>query len=124
MKNLILGMALVCFPALGTVEDAHAGLLARHVYVADQDQYGLADKWAMSLIGDCEDFALFSYFYLSGKGYAPEFWLVRTAAGEMHAAIVVDGYVFDNLGLVLQDQSDYKFIVQVQRDALRRALKK
>ena len=107
------------------IEYIHAELLARHTYVSDQDQYGVNDKWIMSLTGDCEDFSLFSYFYLVGKGYEPVFWLVRTETDEMHTVLVVDGYEFDSRHkLRLRKNSDYKYIAEMKRDALRRAIRK
>lgn len=124
MKNLILGFTLFCSPVFAAIENISADLMTRHTYVSDQDQYGVGDKWVMSLVGDCEDFALFSYFYLIGKGYDPQFWLVRTESGEMHAALTVDGYVFDNFGLSVFSSSNYKFIVEVKKDSLIRVIKK
>lgn len=117
-------LLMACTP-VQPIEYIHAELLARHTYVSDQDQYGVDDKWIMSLTGDCEDFSLFSYFYLVGKGYEPQFWLVRTEADEMHTVLVVDGYEFDNRRkLRLRKNSDYKYIVEMERDALRRAIRK
>jgi len=128
MKNIIFAVTALILTActpVNTVEYIHAELLARHTYVTDQDQYGVNDKWVMSLRGDCEDFALFSYFYLVGKGYQPQFWLVRTETDELHAVLVVDGYEFDNRRkLRLLKNSDYKYIVEVKGDALRRAIRK
>lgn len=127
MKNIIFAVTALILTActpVNAIEYIHAELLARHTYITDQDQYGVNDKWVMSLTGDCEDFALFSYFLLVGKGYEPQFWLVRTEADEMHVALIVDDYVFDNRGLVKLNQSRYKFIVEVKRDALRRAVSK
>lgn len=127
MKNIIFAVTALILTActpVNAVEYIHAELLARHTYVSDQDQYGVNDKWVMSLRGDCEDFALFSYFYLVGKGYQPQFWLVRTESDEMHVALIVDEYVFDNRALVKLNQSRYKFIVEMKGDALRRAIRK
>ena len=128
MKNIIFAVTALILTActpVNAVEYIHAELLARHTYITDQDQYGVNDKWVMSLRGDCEDFALFSYFLLVGKGYQPQFWLVRTEADEMHTVLVVDGYEFDNRRkLRLRKNSDYKYIVEMERDALRRAIRK
>jgi predicted transglutaminase-like cysteine proteinase len=89
------------------------------------EQYGVNDKWVMSLKGDCEDFSLFSYFYLVGKGYSPQFWIVRTEKGELHTVLIVDGYEFDNRRrLRLRKTSDYRYIVEVKRGNLRRAISK
>ena len=124
LTALSLLLLVVCTP-VQSIEYIHAELLARHTYVSDQDQYGVNDKWIMSLTGDCEDFSLFSYFYLVGKGYEPVFWLVRTETDEMHTVLVVDGYEFDNRRkLRLLKNSDYKYIVEMKRDALRRAIRK
>ena len=124
LTALALLLLMACTP-VQSIEYIHAELLARHTYVSDQDQYGVNDKWIMSLTGDCEDFSLFSYFYLVGKGYQPQFWLVRTETDEMHTVLVVDGYEFDNRRkLRLLKNSDYKYIVEMKRDALRRAIRK
>lgn len=124
LTALSLLLLVACTP-VQSIEYIHAELLARHTYISDQDQYGVNDKWVMSLTGDCEDFSAFSYFYLVGKGYEPEFWLVRTETDEMHTVLVVDGYEFDNRRkLRLRKTSDYKYIVQMERDALRRAIRK
>ena len=124
LTALALLLLMACTP-VQSIEYIHAELLARHTYVSDQDQYGVNDKWIMSLTGDCEDFSLFSYFYLVGKGYEPVFWLVRTETDEMHTVLVVDGYEFDNRRkLRLLKNSDYKYIVEMKRDALRRAIRK
>lgn len=117
-----MAYALELMLALSAVELAglHSQLLSKHVYVADRQQYGVEDYWKRSLVGDCEDFALYAYFELSSRGYKPEFWLVRAETGEMHATIAVAGFVFDNLKMQKLKSSSYKFIAKVDETALRR----
>lgn len=119
---LWLGVSLIT----GNVKklpEIHSHLMSRHTYITDTEQYGVADKWRMSLTGDCEDFAVFSYFYLIGKGYTPQFWLVRTKLGDMHAVLLINDYVFDNIKLNRLDESDYTLIVEMSADAVRKAIK-
>jgi predicted transglutaminase-like cysteine proteinase len=117
-------VSLAACTSVRPVEYVHAELMARHTYISDQEQYGANDKWVMSLTGDCEDFSLFSYFYLVAKGYSPEFWIVRTEKGELHTVLIVDGYEFDNRRrLRLRKNSNYKYILEVKRDNLRRAIR-
>jgi predicted transglutaminase-like cysteine proteinase len=81
-----------------------------HVYISDQEQYGVNDKWVVSLKGDCEDYALFIQSVIGGN-----LAFVRTKNGIMHTVLVKGDYVFDNLSPVVYLRGDvqYKMVAEV-----------
>ncbi|AHK11835.1 transglutaminase Cys peptidase [Shewanella sp. phage 3/49] len=74
-----------------------------HHYVSDQEQYGQLDKWAASLTGDCEDYALWVRMVVGG-----DLVIVRTQSNELHMVLKVNDYVFDNLSKDVYKFADMK----------------
>lgn len=74
------------------LQQRHSEALSRHVYIADQEQYGREDVWRSSLRGDCEDYALWMRERVGGQ-----LLYVRTQDGRAHIVLDVDGLVVDNL---------------------------
>jgi predicted transglutaminase-like cysteine proteinase len=61
------------------------------------EQYGVIDYWKRSLVGDCEDFALWVQYELSEKGIASVLTRAITEDGVNHMVVIVDGlWVLDN----------------------------
>jgi len=103
MSKILLALTLIVLTScsvnnnwpqtrLEQLQYLHTVSLSHHVYITDMDQYGVEDKWVTSLIGDCEDYALYIQRVL-GKG---EKLVVKTIEGEAHMVLLVDGYVIDN----------------------------
>jgi predicted transglutaminase-like cysteine proteinase len=63
-----------------------------HVYISDIDQYGVNDKWVVSLKGDCEDYALWIQKVIGGR----LLWVFIEDTKEYHMVLEKDGYIFDN----------------------------
>lgn len=92
MKLLIALLALLTLSACSslTVEQQHMIAKRNHHYISDQQQYGADEVWTASLVGDCEDFALWMKQRVGG-----ELVYVRTKQGEPHIVLVVDAVVVD-----------------------------
>jgi predicted transglutaminase-like cysteine proteinase len=60
------------------------------------EQYGENDKWVKSLIGDCEDYALYAQDVLYRQGIKADMWIVITETNEFHVVLVVGDSVIDN----------------------------
>ena len=90
------------------LNDAHKG----HTYVTDSEQYGLPDYWEASLVGDCEDFALWCRDRLKEKGIESNLVYCKTETGGHHLVLSVDGYILDNRSLWVRSRNDvpYKWI--------------
>lgn len=87
---------------------AHAG----HVYVTDQQKYGVPEHWRPGLIGDCEDFALWCRAQLAAKGIASNLVYCLTETGEEHLVCSTDdGWVLDNRyrWVMRRDDLDYQW---------------
>lgn len=106
-------LASVVFSALSSLH--HAGM-NEHVYITDQAQYGVADKWTPSLVGDCEDYALWAQRELRKQSLIADVWIVITETKEQHAVAVIDGYVLDIRSRKVLKRSDlnYKWIAPVE----------
>lgn len=92
--------------ALQAVLDrAHAG----HTYVADAAQYQRPEHWAVSLVGDCEDFALWCRQQLAAQGIAADLVLCRVETGEGHLVCAVGGYILDNRHTWVQRRDDLPY---------------
>lgn len=94
---------------LQTVLDrAHTG----HTYVQDPAQYQRPEHWTVSLVGDCEDFALWCRKELALQGIASDLVYCLTEQGEGHLVLSVDGYILDNRHrwVMRRDDLDYRWI--------------
>jgi len=90
-----------CYALLQDVlSEAHRG----HKYVTDYAQYGVEEYWTPSLVGDCEDFALWVKAELEKRGIAADLVVALTEDGEGHAVIHVGGWILDNR---------YKYVVSI-----------
>lgn len=74
------------------LDEAHAS----HVYVADEDKYGVPEHWEVDLEGDCEDFALAVRAELADIGIPSDLVLCQTENGIGHLVVSVDGWILDN----------------------------
>lgn len=83
---------LLCGCSPAAVEQQHAIAMQRHLYVTDQTQYGKEEVWTPSLVGDCEDYALWMRERVGGN-----IILVRTKDGVAHVVLDVSGKIVDNL---------------------------
>lgn len=112
MLELIFAAALANSFPLDVVQAHHTEALSNHVYVTDEKNYGVKDKWVPSLKGDCEDYAL----YMKNELGAGELLIVRTVDGELHAVLDVDGYVVDNMNrnVYKLEDMEHKFIARVK----------
>lgn len=103
------------------ISKLHRAALSQHIYISDMDQYGVVDKWVPSLVGDCEDYAMYMQIKLREHGYASDLWITRTEQNELHVVLVVvvlgTNYVVDNRFAVVypQDFSGYQWIVAVKK---------
>ena len=99
-----------------TLASLHSEAMSQHVYITDQEQYGVSDKWIPSLIGDCEDYALWVQQELRKSGTNVDIWIVRTEKGESHAVAVVGDLVLDIRSdkVVRRDRLSYKWIAPVE----------
>lgn len=106
-------LATITFAALSNL---HGNAMSQHVYVTDQAQYGVAEKWTPSLTGDCEDYALWMQRELRQQGVRADLWIVRTETNEQHAVAVVDDLVIDirSKRVVRKDRLPYKWIAPVK----------
>lgn len=97
------------------IEATHIDMHQQHVYISDQDQYGVPDKWVANLRGDCEDYALYMRHLLLSNGVDSAIWIVRTELNEMHTVLVVGDKVIDNRYTTVKHKSElnYKWIVHV-----------
>ncbi len=86
-----------------------------HHYRSDQQQYRQADYWQASLIGDCEDYALWLQQKLLLLAVPSELvWVWRQGQSHM-VLLVADHYVMDNLQPQVLLLSDAKAQHQYQR---------
>lgn len=81
---------------LSTLQAVLDNAQADHVYVSDQALHGVAERWGVGLLGDCEDFALWCRAALQARGIASDLVLCRTERGEGHLVCSVEGYILDN----------------------------
>lgn len=87
------------------LDRAHAG----HRYIRDSEQYGLPEFWTASLVGDCEDFALWCRDQLAAEDIQADLVLCLTETGEGHLVCSVDGWVLDNRHRWLQRRDDLRY---------------
>jgi len=82
----------------------------QHEYRYDRDQYGQREYWTASLIGDCEDFALWCRDALAQQGVAADLVLcgVDNPAGD-HLVVHVDGLILDNRHRWVMRQDDLPY---------------
>lgn len=83
--------------SLKLLQTLHNIALKRHQYVSDQQQYLRQDHWEASLLGDCEDYALWLQQKLSLLAISSELvWVWQQ--NQSHMVLLVDDYyVIDNL---------------------------
>lgn len=74
------------------LDRAHRG----HRYVSDTISRGVLEHWDISLVGDCEDFALWCRQELKKKGIDSDLVLCKTERGEWHLVCSVNGWILDN----------------------------
>lgn len=83
----------------------------RHRYVDEQKG---VDIWKPSLIGDCDDYAMFIHFELAKRGIDSRLVISYIKSeGFHHLSTEVDGWVFDNRFRRLKrrdDLADYEWI--------------
>ena len=91
-----------------TLDQAHKS----HRYIADSVQHGVTDQWNISLVGDCEDFALWCKAALKEHGIASDLVLCKTSDGEGHLVCSVENYILDNRHkfVMLKQDLNYKWI--------------
>jgi len=82
------------------VDQRHAIAMKNHLYASDQMQYGMEEVWTPSLVGDCEDYALWMRERVGGN-----IILVRTKEGVAHVVLDVDGKIVDNLSFKVYPRS-------------------
>lgn len=106
----------MCSASIQEVKALHRAALSNHVYVTDMEQYGVNEKWVPSLVGDCEDYALWIQQALKQKGIIGDLWIVRTETDELHVVVVVGGMVVDNRYRQVKRKQDlpYKWIGSVE----------
>lgn len=99
MRSLILMLLLLPMAATASMRDLdrlHRQAMSQHTYITDLEQYGVPEKWVASLVGDCEDYALYMQALLRQHGYQADLWVVRTETNELHVVAMVDDIVIDN----------------------------
>ncbi len=91
------GAAVAPKASLKLLQTLHNIALKRHHYVSDQQQYLRQDHWEASLLGDCEDYALWLQQKLSLLAISSELvWVWQQ--NQSHMVLLVDDYyVIDNL---------------------------
>ncbi|MNE56540.1 hypothetical protein D3C80_1514520 [compost metagenome] len=99
---------------------AHRG----HRYITDRELHGVAEHWDVTLVGDCDSFALFCRQALKARGIASDLVLCLTETDEGHLVCSVDGYILDNRYRWVQsrDSLDYTWISLGQPDGTWRAI--
>ena len=99
------------------IQQAHRLSLRRHRYITDIDQYGKIDVWTPSLVGDCEDYALFMKKNLGG-----ELLYVVTNEGVPHVVLDVDGIIIDSLYANVYQIKDieHKILFRIDDEMLKR----
>lgn len=90
-----------CSPA--TLEQQHAAAMRHHVYITDQEQYGVEEYWTPSLTGDCEDYALWMRERVGGN-----LLYVSTEQGQAHIVLDVGGKIIDSLSRKVYPRSEMK----------------
>jgi predicted transglutaminase-like cysteine proteinase len=80
---------------LETLREVHQAALDGHRYRSDIDQHGRPEHWHGSLIGDCEDFALWCRDKLKEQGIESDLVYCKTEAGEGHMVCAVGGWILD-----------------------------
>ena len=90
------------------LDTAHRG----HIYVLDRDQHKRPEHWQLSLVGDCEDFALWCRQELKKQGVSSDLVLCLVETGEGHLVCSVEGWVLDNRHRWVQRRDDlpYKWL--------------
>jgi predicted transglutaminase-like cysteine proteinase len=125
-------MLLTACAAAPTLQQAHTAALRHHVYVTDQAQYGIPNKWVSSLRGDCEDYALYMRERVGGV-----MLYVRAYTGEAHIVLLVngvfdkngkpiEGQVVDNMSKVVYplSQMKHKYVYTIKESEIERWLKR
>ena len=80
-----------------TLQDVLSTAHRDHVYVSDQEKYGLREHWTVNLTGDCEDFALWIRNTLRDSyGIQSDLVFCLTENGVGHLVVSVDGWILDN----------------------------
>jgi predicted transglutaminase-like cysteine proteinase len=127
LKLVLAALAFLSLTACSTLSDQakvgniHKNYIGQHQYVKDNTQYGVSEKWTPSLVGDCEDYALFIYKKAKKLGVSTSVWIVRTETNEPHVVVVVgDKYVVDNRFNYVVAKADvqYKWIIAVPQATL------
>lgn len=97
---------------LQKVRKVHSRALHGHRYVDDIKQYGEVEYWEISLVGDCEDFALWCRQELKKEGIDSDLILCLTEDGGGHLVCSVEGWILDNrrLQVVKRDSLKYTWI--------------
>ncbi|MET3998822.1 transglutaminase-like cysteine peptidase [Marinobacterium sp. MBR-109] len=90
------------------LDDAHN----QHEYHYDHDRYGISEYWTVDLVGDCEDFALWSRDQLEQQGIHPDLVFCRVETGGGHLVLHVDGWILDNRHkwVMRQDDLPYEWV--------------
>ena len=95
------------------IQDALQAVLDRahqgHRYVTDREQYRRPEHWTIGLVGDCEDFALWSRQELAALDIEADLVLCVTETGEGHLVCAVGGWVLDNRYRWLQRRDDLPY---------------
>lgn len=109
----------LCGCSTVAVEQQHALAIKRFTYVEDIYQYGVKDAWTPSLVGDCEDYALWLKERVGGT-----LWYVYTQDGQAHIVLNVNGKIVDNLSKVVYPASEMKhrFMFEITDEQLPRWL--
>lgn len=79
-------------------------LRRRFKYVSDIQQFGTSEYWALpqeslkgeSIVGDCDEFALFAWAELKKRGIRSRLVENVTEDGVRHVVTEVDGWILDN----------------------------
>lgn len=91
---------------------------AEHVYVYDTQQYQRPEYWAVSLQGDCEDFALWCRQRLKEWGIESDLVFCITELNGGHLVLSVNGWILDNryTWVMRRDDLPYQWISLGQPD--------
>lgn len=131
-KTLFTGALLFvsAFASATTHLDTAQGIFKQsykqHVYISDEEQYHVSEKWVASLKGDCEDFALYVRKELLSQNINSDLWIARTEKGELHVVLRLNTdegeVVADNRynKLIDKDVLGYKWIAKVSDTVLQK----
>lgn len=105
-------------------ESMHAIAIKRHVYITDPQQYGVENKWRVSLRGDCEDYALWMRERLGGNLLVV--WQITGRKYTPHMVLDVNGTIIDNTSKVTYPRSEmkHKFWYQVTEQQIKENLER